>query len=142
MLLFWVVLGIALLVAELFLPALVAGSVGVAALIVAGLTALNMPIVFQFVIWVGLSILFTLWSRRLVPKDSAALEESREARSLTSIPAGEQGRVAYLGSTWNARCTVPTLEIPEGQALYVVERQGNTLLVMPLKLLESKIDPI
>jgi membrane protein implicated in regulation of membrane protease activity len=137
MVLFWLVLGLGLIGAELFLPGLVAGSLGLAGLFTAGVAWLGWPALAQMAVWIGLSSLFTVMSRRLVPRSSPQLEESREARSLDLIPAGQRGRVAYLGSTWNARCHIPNLEIQAGQELYVVERQGNTLLVMPSHLLHS-----
>lgn len=133
----WIIVGLVLIAAELFLPELVAGSVGLAALLAGLLAYLGLPIWVQFSAWIGMSIVFVILSRRLVPHGSAQLEESREARAVTAIPAGERGRVSYLGSTWNAKCSIPTLEIQPGQDLYVVERQGNTLIVMPAKMLNS-----
>ncbi|MFQ3584909.1 MAG: NfeD family protein [Cyanobacteriota bacterium] len=133
----WIIIGLVLIAAELFLPELVAGSVGLAALLAGLLAYLGLPIWVQFSAWIGVSIVLIILSRRLVPHGSAHLEESREARAVTAIPAGERGRVSYLGSTWNAKCSIPTLEIQAGQDLYVVERQGNTLIVMPTKMLNS-----
>jgi len=134
---FWSILGLVLIAAELALPGLVAGSVGLAALIAAGLAWLGVPAVGQLVVWGTLSAVFTSLTRRLVPKASTQMEEPREARSIAPIPAGELGRVSYQGSIWNAKCSIPELEIPAEQALYVVERQGNTLLVMPAKMLQE-----
>ncbi|MGQ9837402.1 MAG: NfeD family protein [Cyanobacteriota bacterium] len=133
----WIIIGLILIAAELFLPELVAGPVGLAALLTGLLAYLGLPIWVQFSAWVGLSLVLLILSRRLVPHPSVQLEESREARAVTAIPAGKRGRVSYLGSTWNAKCSIPTLEIQAGQDLYVVERQGNTLIVMPAKMLNS-----
>ena len=134
---FWSIVGLGLIAAELFLPGLVAGSVGLAALIAAGLAWLGVPAVGQLIIWGALSGVFTVLSRRLVPPKTSQMDESREARSLAPIPAGQLGRVSYQGSIWNARCSIPEFEIPADQDLYVVERQGNTLLVMPARLLKE-----
>ncbi len=134
---FWLILGLGLIVGEFFLPALVAASVGLAALVAAGVAWLGVPVWVQGLVWVGLSSLLILGTRRLVPKETSQLEESREARALSTIPAGQLGRVAYQGSTWNARCSIPSMEIGAGQDLYVVERKGNTLVVMPTRLLEG-----
>ena len=136
MLTLWLAVGIGLIVFEVFLPELVAGPVGVAAFLAAGLAWLGIPSWIQVVAWIGLSAAFILLGRRLMPHGTVIeLEESRDARSISAIPAGERGRVAYQGSVWNAKCNIPTLEIPAEQDLYVVERQGNTLIVMPAKLL-------
>ncbi|MFS8857404.1 NfeD family protein [Synechococcus sp. H55.7] len=137
----WIVFGLVLIASELFLPELVAGPVGVAALGAALLAYWGWPIWAQFSAWILLSIGLIVLSRRLVPSGSTQLEdllkESREARAVTAIPPGQRGRVSYLGSTWNAKCSIPNLEIQAGQELYVVERQGNTLIVMPAKMLKS-----
>ncbi|MDX2272746.1 MAG: NfeD family protein [Cyanobacteriota bacterium] len=137
MLVFWLVLGLGLVAAELFLPGLVAGSIGLAALIAAGLAFWGVPTLLQFLTWIVLSTGFTFLTRRLVPRESPHLEESRDARALNGIPAGQIGRVAYLGSTWNAKCGIPQVEIDPQQELYVLERKGNTLIVIPSKLLNS-----
>lgn len=134
---FWSIAGLGLIAAEFFLPGLIAGSVGLAALLTAGLAWLGVPIAVQLIAWGALSSVFAALSRRLVPRGSAQMEEPREARSLSAIPAGQLGRVSYQGSIWNARCSIPQLDIPAEQDLYVVERQGNTLLVMPAKLLQD-----
>ncbi|MEM6447496.1 MAG: NfeD family protein [Cyanobacteria bacterium J06642_2] len=134
--LLWFLLGIGLIVAEFFLPGLVAGAIGLAALVAAGLAFIAPPIV-QMLAWVVLSGTFVWWGRRLVPKTASILEESREARSQSAIPAGEKGRVFYEGSIWNAKCSVEGLDIPANRELYVVERRGNTLLVLPTHLLQN-----
>lgn len=136
MLTLWLAVGIGLIAFEIFLPELVAGPVGVAALIMAGLAFLGIPDWIQVVVWLALSIGLIWLGRRMMPHGKVMeLEESREARAVSSIPPGGKGRVSYQGSLWNARCSIATLEIPAGQDLYVVERQGNTLIVMPAKLL-------
>ncbi|MEO0854034.1 MAG: NfeD family protein, partial [Cyanobacteria bacterium J06648_11] len=129
-------LGIGLIVAEFFLPGLVAGAIGLAALAAAGLAFFAPPVV-QLVAWVVLSTTFVWLGRRLVPKTASILEESREARSQAAIPAGEKGRVLYEGTTWNAKCSIEGVEIPANRELYVVERKGNTLLVLPTHLLQN-----
>ncbi|MEN9204182.1 MAG: NfeD family protein [Thermostichales cyanobacterium BF4_bins_65] len=136
--LFWLILGLVLIAAELFLAELVAGSLGVAAWVVAILAWLQVPSWVQVLVWAGLSPIFLLLARRYIPqKDSGELWESREAKALGRILPGQKGRVVYLGSTWPARCSIPNVVIEANQDLYVVERQGNTLLVMPTHLLSS-----
>lgn len=133
---YWLIAGIGLLGLEFLAPEVIAGSIGLAAL-VTSVVALFLPVGIQFAVWVGLSITFVYWGRKLVPRDSPALEESRNARSIEAIPAGSKGRVRYEGSDWNARCSVTGVEILPDQELYVVERKGNTLLVMPARLLAN-----
>lgn len=133
---YWLIAGIALLGFEILVPELIAGAIGLAAL-VTSVAALFLPVGFQVAVFVGLAITFVIWGRKLVPRDSPALEESRDARALEAIPAGRKGRVRYAGSNWNARCIHDTVSITADQELYVVERQGNTLLVMPAKMLSG-----
>ncbi|MFS8886537.1 NfeD family protein [Synechococcus sp. H70.2] len=137
----WIVLGLVLIASELFLPGLVAGPVGLAALGAALLAHWGWPVWAQFLAWIGLSLGLIILSRRLLPSPSTQLEdllkESREARAVTAIPPGERGRVSYLGSIWNAKCSIPNLAIQPGQELYVIEREGNTLIVVPAQMLES-----
>jgi membrane protein implicated in regulation of membrane protease activity len=93
----WLAFGLLLVASELFLPGLVAGPTGVAALGAALLAYWGLPAWAQLLAWVLLSIALILLSRRLVPKGPAQLEdilkESREARAVTAIPPGKQGRV-------------------------------------------------
>ncbi len=133
---FWLILGLVLITAELFLAELVAGSLGLAALVVAVLAWLQVPSWLQVLVWAGLSPVFLLLIRRCIPQKEE-LQESREARALGAILPGQKGRVVYLGSTWPARCSLPNVPIEDNQDLYVVERQGNTLVVMPAHLLTN-----
>lgn len=139
MLTLWIAVGIGLIAFELFMPELVAGPIGASALLMAFLAYLGIPDVVQVLVWIGLSAALVLLGRRLMPHGTVMeLEESRDARSVSAIPAGGKGRVSYQGSVWNAKCNIPTLEIPPDQDLYVMERQGNLLIVMPAKLLSEQ----
>jgi len=133
---FWLILGLVLITSEIFLAELVAGSLGVAALIVAVLAWLQVPSWIQVLVWAVLSPVLLVLARRWIPqKDLREMQESREARAMGRILPGQKGRVVYLGSTWPARCSMPNVAIEDNQDLYVVERQGNTLVVMPSYLL-------
>ncbi|MEO1132245.1 MAG: NfeD family protein, partial [Cyanobacteria bacterium J06639_1] len=70
--LLWFLLGIGLIVAEFFLPGLVAGAIGLAALAAAGLAFIAPPVV-QLLAWVVLSGTFVWFGRRLVPKTASIL---------------------------------------------------------------------
>lgn len=94
------------------------------------------PFLVQVILWLGTSTLLIFGVRRLLPqKDAPVLRDSVEARTLTEIPPGETGRVLYEGNSWQARCDDPRMEIAPGQRVYVVRRQGTTLIVMPENLL-------
>ncbi len=130
----WLVVGVVLLLVELEVPIptfFVAGALGVGALL-AAVTAWVIPIAgVQVAVWLLSSAGFALWSRRFVPKDAPQLRDAEEAIALTAIPQGGIGRVQYEGSSWRARCADPNVAIAPQQKVYVVERQGTVLVVMP-----------
>lgn len=139
----WLLVGSVLCLAELFLPsAFIEFTLGVSALLVA-IVALVIPyFTVQFAVWIALSGVLLMLSRRLVPDRKAALnlEGEREAETLTEIPAGEAGRVVYEGNSWRACCEDEALTIPAQQKVYVVGRRGTTLIVMPQSVLKGS-DP-
>lgn len=138
----WLLAGAILCLAELFLPtAFVAFMMGLSALTVA-LVSLVLPNVnLQVVLWMAFSAVFVLLSRRLVPKQvGRMIEDSKEARTLTEISAGETGRVIYEGNSWRARCADETVAIAPDRNVIVVGRKGTTLIVMPEHLLHSEIN--
>ncbi|GAB4466358.1 MAG: NfeD family protein [Elainellaceae cyanobacterium] len=129
----WLIAGIVLCLMEVALPtAFVEFVMGISALIVA-FVALSVPQVsLQVILWLVLSVLLTLLSRRFIPqRRSRLIEDSHEARTLTAIPPGEAGRVIYEGNSWRARCEDENLAIAADQKVVVVERQGTTLIVLP-----------
>jgi membrane protein implicated in regulation of membrane protease activity len=86
----------------------------------------------------GLSTGGVILTRRLLPKRKvSAIEDSKEAETLTEILPGEAGRVLYEGNSWRARCEDDKLAIPPKQKVYVVRREGTTLIVVPEHLLHS-----
>lgn len=138
----WLLVGLFLCLMEMVLPtAFVEFTMGISALIV-GLLALVIPSVgIQVAIWIGLSILLTLLVRRFVPRRrSHAIEDSREAETLTAIPPGATGRVLYEGNSWQARCSDERQAIAPHQKVLVVGRQGTTLLVIPDTYLLEKTE--
>jgi membrane protein implicated in regulation of membrane protease activity len=137
---FWLAVGFILCVMELVLPtAFVEFLPGVSALIVAGLSLFIPYFFIQVVLWVGLSAAFIVLSRRFLSKQKVpqSLAEAQEAQTLTAIPPGEAGRVIYDGNSWRAKCSDPEEAIAPHQPVFVVGRQGNTLIVIPEHLLQS-----
>jgi membrane protein implicated in regulation of membrane protease activity len=136
----WLLIGVALCVTEMLVPIptfLIAGALGIAALIVAAI-ALILPIpALQILAWMVISGLMIMLSRRLIPKDSHQLKDATEGLTLTEIAAGETGRVHYEGSSWKARCDDPHIAIAAQQKVIVLRRQGTTLIVVPENWLEK-----
>ena len=137
--LIWLIAGVVLCVMEFTLPtAFIEFTMGLSAIIVA-LVALVIPsLAIQIVLWMILSVVFTVLIRRFMPsKPARVLEESKEARTITEILPGETGRVLYEGNSWSARCDEYDRTIAPNQLVYVVGRKGNTLLVMPETMLQA-----
>jgi membrane protein implicated in regulation of membrane protease activity len=135
----WLLAGSILCVLELFVPtAFVAFLMGLSALVVA-LVALIVPYFpVQVGLWLLLSTALVFLSRRFLPHPKASKHlDATEAQTLTEIPAGQTGRVLYEGNSWRARCEDETEAIAPNQAVYVVRREGNTLVVIPQNLLHS-----
>jgi membrane protein implicated in regulation of membrane protease activity len=134
--LLWLLAGALLCLAELFLPtAFVAFTMGLSAFTVAAIS-LALPYVnLQIFLWLVFSTFFVLATRRLIPKGKVrAIEDAKEAKTLTEIPPGEAGRVIYEGNSWRARCEDCDAAIPANQNVIVVGRKGTTLMVVPENL--------
>ncbi|WP_414527139.1 NfeD family protein [Nodularia chucula] len=137
--LIWLLAGSVLCLIELFLPsAFVEFMMGVSALIVALLSLLGLGNLWlQVTAWLLLSTVLILLSRRFLQprRVESKLKDTVIAETLTAIPAGETGRVLYEGNSWRAECDDELLSIEPHQRVYVVRRQGTTLIVMPDYLL-------
>ncbi|MEM6716640.1 MAG: NfeD family protein [Cyanobacteria bacterium P01_D01_bin.6] len=131
--LFWLIVGGAFCLMELFLPtAFIEATLGVSALAVAVVALVVPQFSIQVAIWMVLSVLANWALKRFVPKrTSYILADSTEARTLTAIAPGAAGRVLYEGNSWQARCEDRDAVIGADEAVIVIGRQGNTLLIMP-----------
>lgn len=139
--LFWLVVGGILCSMEFVFPtAFVSFMMGIAALMVA-IVSLFLP---QYTILMGLWLIFatglTILSRRLfTPKRKISITgDDSEATAISGIPAGSAGRVLYEGNSWRAKCADKTRDIAPNEAVFVVSKQGNTLIVLPSKMLETE----
>jgi membrane protein implicated in regulation of membrane protease activity len=137
----WLLAGSVLCLIELFLPsAFVAFMMGISAFIVALLSRVVLGSLWlQVLAWLLLSTLLVLGSRRFVQprRRNTKIQNAITAETLTEIPAGKPGRVIYEGNSWQARCDDDKLSIAPHQRVYIVRREGTTLIVMPENLLHS-----
>ena len=139
----WIVLGIALIVLEIFLPSFTALWFGIGAVIV-GITLLIFPafaIPYQLVLWTILSCLLTwAWFRYFKPlsidKTKAGLSREAilgEVGQVLSVPAeGRRGTLRFpapvLGSDeWQFIATHDEINI--GDRVRVTDVSGNSLIV-------------
>lgn len=127
----WLLAGVTLCLIEFVVPtAFVAFVMGLSALIVAAFSKV-LPLNLQIILWMALSLLAVLGSRRLISRRAALKLDATEAETLTEILPGQPGRVLYEGNSWIARCETFDGTIAPHQKVYVVGRKGTTLIVVP-----------
>lgn len=137
--LLWLIAGSVLCLMELVFPsAFVAFMFGISALIVAAISLILPHFTLLAVLWLVLSTLLILLSRRFfTPKRKLSrLGDSFEAEVLISIPPGKTGRVLYEGNSWQAKCADEDRAIAAGEKVYIVRQEGTTLIILPQKLLD------
>lgn len=137
----WAIAGVVLCVLEIFLPTgFVILVMGISAFLVA-LVALAVPqwTILQIILWMILSVVLTIAAKRWLSPSSRTwrLPEKTEGETLSTIPAGKPGRVLLEGNSWRAICEDEQMEIPADEKVIILRREGNTLVVMPWKLLEE-----
>jgi len=136
--LIWLLAGAVLCLMELFLPsAFVAFMMGISALMVALLSLVVLGLWLQIVVWLLLSTMLVLLSRRFVqmPRRKSKIRDAIIAETLTDIQPGKTGRVLYEGNSWRAKCDDDQISVAAHQTVYVTRREGTTLIVMPENLL-------
>ncbi len=136
---FWLLIGLLLCLMEFFVPtAFVELVMGLSAFIVAGVSLIVPYANLQVLLWMILSISAVIAVRRLFPdREVASIEDAREAETLTEILPDQTGRVLYEGISWQARSDGIEMTIAPHQRVIVIGREGNTLIVIPEKLLNS-----
>ncbi len=137
----WLIVGVLLCVMEIFLPTeFVTLTMGISALVVALLSqVLLAEFWLQVLAWLLISVVLVLLVRRFFTSKSSKykIQDAIIAETLTNIPPGKSGRVLYEGNSWRAQCDDEHLAIASHERVYVVRREGTTLIVMPERLLNS-----
>ena len=145
--LFWFSGGVLLCLIELFLPKswakqykLVPLIMGVSSLVVA-LFVWRYDFLedarLQIAYLMGLSTACVIWVRpMLLRKKKFTVLDATEAQTLTDILPGQTGQVLYEGCLWQARTEGYQGAIAPNQRVYVMRREGNTLIVLPENLFQ------
>ncbi|BAZ06942.1 NfeD family protein [Calothrix sp. NIES-3974] len=136
----WVLLAGGFLLLELLLPVPFLAMIGISALFVALLVWMGLANTWlQIAVWIIVSGLLILSSRRFLVRKRGQIKLKGDviAETLTEIPPGKTGRVLYEGNSWQARCDDEMMLIPAQERVYVVRREGTTLIVMPQSVLRS-----
>ena len=132
--LLWIVAGISLCILEFFVPsAFVELMMGFTALVVAGISLFTSNSVLLVGLWLIFSTLFTILSRRLLTprRKSQYLADHKEGTIIAAIEPGKTGRVLYEGNSWRAKAADPSITITYDEDVDIIERKGNTLIVLP-----------
>ncbi|HEY9609561.1 NfeD family protein [Allocoleopsis sp.] len=155
---FWLTAGVILCTSELFIHKIQANKYRLIALIM-GVNALIVSLIlwqfttimdldWQYIMyedfqlhimfWMGLSLTSVIWVRPMfIKRKTYRIQETTEAMTLSEILPGQTGRVLYEGCSWQGRCENYQSEIASNQKVYVLRREGNTLIVASEKLFHS-----
>ena len=137
--LFWIIAGVILCCMEFVFPtAFVSFMMGIAALLVAAVSLILPQYTLLMGLWLIFSTGLTILSRRFfTPKRKVSITgDDLEGTAIGGIPAGSVGRVLYEGNSWQAKCADETRDIAPNEPVYVVRKQGNTLIVLPSRMLD------
>lgn len=138
--LLWIVLGVVLVVAEIFTATLILAMLGVGALAAAGAAALGAPVALQAVVFAAVSALTLLFARPTIQRHrQSALtgdEQPFGVQAITGSTAlvlervdADSGVVKIDGEIWTARSYDATQVFRPGERVRVIEVKGVTALV-------------
>lgn len=135
----WLILAVALGVAEIFTLTAALGLLGVAALLTSVVAALGLPVPIQLIVFTVASAAGLLAVRPLAGRQIRRPPLRRfGVEALVGKPAfvvrevtAHDGRVRIAGEEWTARAYDDTLVIPAGATVDVIEIEGATALVYP-----------
>ena len=141
---FWILLGVALIVAETFTLGFVLLWFGIGALLAAGAGMLGVGLLGQFIIFSVVSIALTAASRTIFANFLSREDDNTVKMGVDSLPgqigtvtqsskgALNEGAVKVYGSTWTAFPDDSDTELMEGEKVEVVRVQGASIYVRPV----------
>jgi membrane protein implicated in regulation of membrane protease activity len=148
MFILWIILGVILIVAEVFTAGFVLLWFGVAALIAAFASFLGVGMAWQFAIFAVVSIILTALSRTLFVNYFSHHATGNELKTgvdalpgqigtvvLASSGAMQAGEVKVFGSTWTAYPLEGENPLREGERVEVIRVQGASIYVRPVNQL-------
>lgn len=149
---FYVISGIAFCLTELLLPKNIAQKyryvalmMGIGSLIISLQMWRKLPIIrfltngLLIVYWMAICFALVFWIRPIFFKSKTnKIKDADEAKTLSEILPGKMGKVLYEGGIWSAVCKNCTEVIPADQEVYVLGREGNTLIIAPHNFFEIK----
>ncbi|MDW5328188.1 NfeD family protein [Plantactinospora sp. KLBMP9567] len=138
--LLWIVLGVVLVVAEIFTTTLFLVMFGVGAFAAAGAAALGAPLAFQAVVFAAVSALTLVFARPVIQRHrQSALTGDEQPFGVQAIAGStalvlervdaNSGVVKIDGEIWTARSYDATQVFGPGDRVRVIEVKGVTALV-------------
>ena len=140
----WIVLGVALIIAEIFTLGFVLFWFGIGALGAALAAILGFGIPVQFAIFGGISIGLTVMSRTIFAKYLPHSDGPEIKMGVDSLPgqigtvtsasngALNEGAVRVYGSVWTAFPADEDIKLIEGEKVEVVSVKGSSIYVKPV----------
>ncbi len=137
----WIVLGVGLIVAEVFTLGFVLLWFGVGAIAAALVGLLGGGFLLQFLVFAGVSIGLTVMSRTILANYFSHAEKDRVKTGVDSLPgkigtvtiasdgALNEGAVKVFGSTWTAFPIDDETKLIAGEKVEVVEVRGSSIYV-------------
>ena len=137
----WLILGVGLIIAEIFTLGFVLLWFGIGALAAAAVGFLGFGLIWQFLIFAVVSIGLTAMSRTIFAKylphgDGNAIKTAVDSLpgkvgTVTGASKGalQEGAVKVFGSTWTAYPVDGEPELIEGEKVEVVEVKGSSIYV-------------
>lgn len=141
----WLVVAVALIVAEIFTLGFVLFWFGIGAFAAAMVAFLGLGPGWQFAAFAVVSILLTAMSRTIFAQYLPHNDDNPMRSAIDSLPGmigtvsiGSKGAlnecaVKVYGSTWTAFPTAGEPELVEGEKVEVVEVRGSSIYVRPLQ---------
>ncbi len=143
----WIILGVVLIIAEIFTLGFVLLFFGIGALAAALAGGLGFGFGLQFLVFASVSIALTAMSRTIFAKYFSQDDENAVKMGMDSLPgqigtvtleskgALQEGAVKVYGSTWTA-FPIDDTPLIQGEKVEVVRVQGSSIYVQ--KIEESK----
>lgn len=146
----WLIVGIALIATELFIPGLVVVFLGLAAIIVAGLRWLGLlsGVLDSLTAWIVTSIVLLLGLRQFLlrwfPSERSFQTTNEDIEAIGSVvdvvheisSTHQNGRIWFGGTSWPAISRQGV--IPSGQKARLVLRDNLVWIVEPMPEIEGK----
>ncbi len=141
----WIVLGVALIIAEIFTFGFVLFCFGIGALAAALVGGLGFGLASQFLAFAIVSIILTVMSRTIFAKYFSHDDENTVKMGMDALPgqigtvtigsrgALNEGAVKVYGSTWTAFPINSETPLLEGEKVEVVRVQGSSIYVQRME---------